>query len=155
MRINFLVGLILPWLGGLFLIKKDKVLFSRLYLFATGVATVINLWGNCNNFWILKPKLRKRQYLTTTPFNFGLYPIMGILMNFFIKHSNKAASIWIIFFSIFTTAFEFSFKLLGRVIYGNSWNLAKTFMSYFFSYSLTYQYYLWLSKRDSLKLVGK
>lgn len=142
MKRNVLIGFIFPWILGLWLIKKDKETFKKLYPFSTMISVLISLWGDYNQYWILNPKLRKRQYLTNVPFNFGLYPILGILMIFLIKKFSINTFLWILMFFILTTIKELLLKRLGIVNYYNHWNLSKTFLSYLIPYFLTYNYYL-------------
>lgn len=146
MRINNLYGFIIPWILGLKLIQKDKNLLLKMFPFIALMSTLINFWGRYNKFWILKPRLRKRRYLTTMPFNIGLFPILGTTMVYIIRSSKLHPSFWYVLNSLLTTGLEFSYKSLGRVVYGNGWNLFKTFISYLISNYSTYRYYLWLYK---------
>ncbi|MGG0412944.1 CBO0543 family protein [Peribacillus simplex] len=147
MRINILFGFIFPWILGLVLLKKDKNHFLSLYPFIAVISNLICLWGQSKGYWNVKPKLSKRQYLTTLPFNFGLYPILGIFMVYIIRTVSKVNPyLLILLFSAITTINEFIYLLFGRVTYGNGWNINKTFLSYIVPYFLTYKYYLWFIK---------
>ncbi len=75
MWFNISSGIVVPWILGLWLIKRDRNLVLRISPFVWTISTLVCLWGDFNKYWILKPKLRKNQYLTTMPFNFGLIPI--------------------------------------------------------------------------------
>jgi hypothetical protein len=141
MRFNILVGLILPWILGIGLLKKHKELI-KIVPYVWALATFLNVWGGYHKFWVVEPKLTKRQYLTTMPYNFGLYPVLSVFMNYFIKKTKKKF-FGIMFFSFLTTVAEFCMVLLKKVRYGNGWNIVKTFFSYVVTYYLIYRYYLW------------
>lgn len=139
---NIWGGFLIPSVLGLWLFKKDKKLVLRIVPFVWVIAIFVCLWGDYKKFWILKPKLKKRQYLTTMPLNIGLYPISGVLMIYLIKNKGEYV-FWVITFSLFTTLAEFCAVLFGKVNYGSSWNIIKTFFSYLIPYYLVYRYYLW------------
>src|SRR3954452_2265351 len=141
MRFNIWGGLIIPWILGIGLLKKNKELVG-IVPFVWVVATFVCLWGDYKKYWIVIPKLKKRQYLTAMPFNLGLYPIASVLMVYLIKKT-KNNILWISIFSLLTTVSEFCMVLFGKVRYGNDWNTIKTFFLYLVPYYLVYKYYVW------------
>lgn len=141
MRFNIWGGLVIPWILGIGLLKKNKELV-RIVPFVWVSATFVSLWGDSKKYWKVKPKLKKRQYLTTMPFNLGLYPIASVFMVYLIQKTRKN-TLWIIIFSLLTTVKEFGMLLFKRTTYGNGWNIIKTFFSYLIPYYLVYRYYLW------------
>ncbi|MFC0560973.1 hypothetical protein ACFFH4_18670 [Halalkalibacter alkalisediminis] len=122
-------------------LKEIKNLFLRIVPFVWILASIINLWGDYKNFWVLKPKLKKRQYLTTMPLSFGLYPALGAIMIYLIRITEKKAPFWILTFSCLTTFAESFCLIFGKAKYGNGWNTLKTFFSYLVPYYLVYRYY--------------
>ncbi len=109
MRFNIWCGLIIPWILGMGLLKKNKKLV-RIVPFVWVTATFVSLWGDSKKYWKVKPKLKKRQYLTTMPFNLGLYPIASVFMVYLIQKTRKY-TLWIIIFSLLTTVKEFGMLL--------------------------------------------
>ncbi|SDI02898.1 hypothetical protein SAMN05216352_104152 [Alteribacillus bidgolensis] len=143
MVVNILLFLLFPWVFGVWLFKRDKTIFLRMFPFGMAVAIVIDLWGQYHNYWILKPVLKKRQYLTTMPLNFGLYPILSALVCYIIKNSKERPSSWILVFTCLLTVIEFTSKIFGFAAYRNGWNLMKTFLAYLVALHLVYRYYVW------------
>lgn len=142
MIVNFLVGFIFPWMFGSRFLKVDK----RIFLFVVFISNVICIWADYKKYWVLKPRLKKRQYLTTLPFNFGLYPVSASLMILCIEKI-KMPYFVIYSFAFLTTVAEFCYRLMGKVKYYNGWNILKTFFSYLIPYYLIYKYYLILKLR--------
>ena len=140
MRFNIWGGFIIPWMLGICFLKKDKTLV-RIVPFVSVVATLVCLWGDYKKYWIVKPRLKKKQYLTIMPFNFGLYPIASVFMVYLIQKTREKNSI--IIFSLLTTFAEFCMVLFEKVKYGIDWNIIKAFFSYLMPYYLVYRYYLW------------
>ncbi len=149
MWVNIWTGFITPWILGLWLLKKDKKLIFSIVPFVCIIATLVCLWGDYKKFWVVKPKLKNGQFLTTMPFNFGFYPILSVLMIYLIKKTEGRKSLWIvIIFSFLTTFAEFCGVLFKKVKYYNDWNIIKTFFSYLVPYYFVYIYYLWINRQN-------
>ncbi len=141
MWLNIWSGLIIPVVLGMRLFKRNKELVLKIFPFVWALSTLVNLWGNHNRLWMVKPKLKKRQYLTKIPFILGLYPTLSVLMVYLIK--KRKNKLWIITFSL-TTFAEFCMLVFRWVRYENGWNITKTFFSYLIPYYLAYRYYAWV-----------
>jgi len=141
MRFNIWMGFIIPWILGIGLLKKQKELV-RIVPFVWVLSTLVNVWGDYYKFWIVKPKRKSKQYLTTMPYNLGLYPMLSMFMVYWIKNNRKSLPL-IFLFSLFTTVAEYGMVLLKKVTYGENWSCLKTFFSYLLPYYLVYRYYLW------------
>lgn len=148
MWFNIWSGLIIPAVFGLRLFKSNKKLVLKIFAFVWVLSTLVNLWGNYNKFWMVKPKLKRRQFLTKIPFILGLYPTLSALMVYFIKKTQGKNNLWVVTFSLFTTFTEFCMLVFGWVKYRNGWNITKTFFSYLIPYYLVYRFYLWTESND-------
>ncbi|BAH07573.1 CBO0543 family protein [Clostridium kluyveri] len=149
MLLNITIGLIIPWITGIFLYFKEKELLLITFPFASSIALVINAWGFNRDYWNLYPF--ECQHISDLPFDIGLYPIMGVYMLYFIRHT-KLKSYFIISSTIlFTTFLEFLGVFTGRVFYSKGWNILYTFFSYVFSYIVLYYFYLYLKKLKILR----
>lgn len=149
MLLNIVIGLIIPWIIGIFLYFKEKELLLTTFPFASSLALVINAWGFNRNYWNLYPF--ECEHISDIPFDIGLYPIIGVYMLYFIRHT-KLKPYFIISYAILLTTFlEFLGVLSGRVFYANGWNLLYTFFSYIFPYIIFYYFYLYLIKLKILK----
>ena len=146
MRVNIFWGFFTPWLLAVWLLRRQEKLIVTIVPFVWVVATAVNVWGDKKKFWLLKPKLKKNQYLTTMPLNLGLYPILSVVMVYLIKKTENNYILWVTIFSFLTTAAEFCAVLLGKAQYNSGWNTLKTFFSYLIPYYLVYRYYLWIIK---------
>lgn len=142
MRFNIWVGFIIPWILGIWLLKKQKELV-RIVPFVWVISTLVNVWGDYYKFWIVKPERKSKQYFTTMPYNLGLYPMLSVFMVYWIKKTRKSLPL-VFLFSFFTTVAEYEMVLLKKVTYGDRWNSLKTFFSYVVPYYLVYRYYLWI-----------
>ncbi len=141
MRFNILMGFVMPWFFGIILFKKQKKLL-RIVPFVCVISTLVCIWGDYYKFWIVKPKIKRKQYLTTMPYNLGLYPILSVVM---VNRINKTKQglLLVFIFTLFTTIAEYGMVLLKKVTYKNGWNILKTYISYLIPYYLVYRYYLW------------
>lgn len=97
MKFNIWFGFIIPWIIGIRILKKDKTLLG-IIPFVSVIATLICLWGDYKKYWLVKPKRKAKQYLTTMPYNLGLYPVAGVTMVSLIKKSKKKKLLGYCFF---------------------------------------------------------
>lgn len=131
----------MPWIIGILLYKKQKELL-RVVPFVWVISTLVCVWGNHYKFWIVKPERKSKQYLTTMPYNLGLYPILCMFMVYWIEKTKQGLPL-VFLFSLFTTIAEYGLVLRKKVTYRNDWNSLKTFFSYVLPYYFVYRYYLW------------
>ncbi|KAJ49825.1 hypothetical protein BD780_001959 [Clostridium tetanomorphum] len=149
MLTNFIIGFIIPWILGIFIYFKEKILLFVIAPFFSTVAYTVNTWGFYKDYWSLYPfNLGK---VSSVPFDLGLYPVLSVYLVYLIKKSNINAYIVVILFSIFTTFLEALGIIIGKVAYHNGWNIFYTFFSYLFPYILVYYYYLNLKRINILE----
>ncbi|WP_279626114.1 CBO0543 family protein [Halobacillus dabanensis] len=140
-----ILAFVLPWTFGiLHLYRKDKKVIPLIGSIFSIMAFIINEMGLYFGFWEVAP-FPKQKTLSVIPFNMGVYPILASYLIFFIKCKGNPYII-ILLMTLFTTALECIYVLLGRVVYGNGWNLLYTFISYLIPYIIIYQYHLFLSR---------
>ncbi|WP_018922451.1 hypothetical protein [Salsuginibacillus kocurii] len=145
MKLNILSGFLLPWLLiGSWLVRKDKQLICKMVPFGVLLSFVLNFWGDCRRYWLVYPKVKRGQFLTVMPFNLGLFPLLASLLVYCVQQSRNIGPFsWIMGFTCFTTVLEFMFVLAKRAVYGNGWDLNKTFFTYLIPFHVAYRYYLW------------
>ncbi|OES45894.1 CBO0543 family protein [Domibacillus iocasae] len=137
---------VIPWvIAVLHLQLKDKKLIPLIAPFASVNAFLVNGLGVDLGFWHVYP-FTKPEILSTLPFNLGLYPVLACYMIYFIKKSSKSPYLIVFFIAFVTTLVEALFFLLGKVSYGNGWNIFWTFVSYLFPYMFGYWFYRYLKK---------
>ncbi|MCI2257251.1 hypothetical protein L2D08_23350 [Domibacillus sp. PGB-M46] len=142
--------LAIPWIIALWhLHPKDKQLIPLIAPFAAVVAFIVNGLGVYFGFWRFYPFIELNVF-ATYPCNLGIFPVLGCYMIYFVQKTKQP---YVIVFGIalFTTLLEGLFLLMGKVVYGNGWNLFWTFISYLLPYLLGYWFYLYLQKLSIIK----
>jgi hypothetical protein len=144
MLLNIIIGFIIPWLFASFIYFRDRKILFIIAPFASVLSYAINSTAMFLGLWKLYPFEFGKD--STIPFDLGLYPVLASYLIYLANKSriNNWAVITII--TTFTTLLEWLGLLLGRVVYGNGWNLAFTFFSYLIPYLLIYWFYLGLKK---------
>ncbi|WP_311775166.1 CBO0543 family protein [Alkalihalobacillus sp. TS-13] len=142
---NTIFGLIIPWITGIYLIKKDLKILLLMAPFASVVAFTFDVLGFHLKFWRISPE-REIETIVALPMYFGVYPILAAYLFFFIKRSDLNRWIWIFAVTLITTIIEFIGVLIGMVHYFNGWNICWTFVSYLLAYLVCYWYFLILKK---------
>ncbi|WP_018392480.1 CBO0543 family protein [Bacillus sp. 37MA] len=141
-----IIAFIIPWLIVLLhLHPKDKKLIPLIGPFGVVVSFLTNELGLYFGFWEVYP-FPDLKTIATLPFNLGLFPILGCYMIFFIKKRMTHPYFVVFLATLFTTILEFIFVLMGKVTYGNGWNILWTFVSYLIPYLSAYWFYLYLIK---------
>jgi len=145
MVINIIIGFIIPWIAGAFFIKRDVIFVLKVSIIASLISFLFNDIGYYMNWWYVTPK----QYanLAFIPFNFGIFSLIAVAMIYFINKSNKVWSM-ILLFTFGKTFLESILVFCGKVVYGNGWNLAYTFLSYFVACTIGYFLYKCISKPE-------
>lgn len=146
MILNVFLAFVLPWIVGIWLYKQNKKLFFLMFPFFSMVAFTVNQFGFWLGFWDVKPIYKENPSFSSLPFDLGLYPILVCLMIYFINDKKKHPFLMILSFVVVVTVLEFIYFSLGKVIYGNGWNMYWTVLSYLVPTILTYFYYLKLKK---------
>jgi hypothetical protein len=142
------VAFLVPWFLTIIFYKKlDKALLFTITPIGSVIAFSIDELGFYFGFWNIKPFYDDT--MAELPFNLGLYSILAFLLISLIRKYRQPL-ITIISFTLLTTILEFIYLIIGRVEYGNRWNLGWTFVSYLVPYFLLYLYYNALMKINVL-----
>lgn len=149
MIVNIVIAFIIPWILMVILYFIDKEVVLIIAPFQSEIAFTINAIGFYYGFWDLYPFGNKQ--IVDIPFDIGIYPMISAYMIYFIKLRKLNPFTIIFIFTFFTTGIEGIGVIMGRVIYGNKWNIYLTFISYLIPYLLNYYYYLCLKKLGVFK----
>jgi hypothetical protein len=117
--------------------------------FQSAIAYTINAFGFYFGFWDLYPFGQKE--IVHVPFDIGIYPMLSVWMIYFIRRKKTNPFIVIFIFTLLTTGIEGIGIILGRIVYGEGWNIGWTFLSYLIPYILNYRYYLCLKNLGVFK----
>jgi len=123
---------------------RDKKVLLIIAPFQSAIAYTINMIGFYYGFWDLYPFGNKE--IVHVLFDIGIYPMLSAYMIYYIHHKNINPFSVIFFFTLLTTCIEGAGVSIGKVVYGNGWNIGGTFISYLIPYILNYGYYLYLKK---------
>ncbi|MFL0194559.1 hypothetical protein ACJDU8_03065 [Clostridium sp. WILCCON 0269] len=139
MTFNIIIGFLIPWILGVYMYIREKILFIVIYPFGCAVSYTINIIGFYFKFWSIVPY--KYGVFASLPLNLGLYPIAGTYFVFLLYRGVVKAYYLILVFSLVTTEFEYLMLIFKRGVYGFGWNLFWTFISYSLAYILAYYFY--------------
>ncbi|OBZ10310.1 CBO0543 family protein [Bacillus sp. FJAT-26390] len=141
MWVNIIFGFIIPWLVALYLVRKSPKTLLLIYPVGALVSMAINSLGFQMRFWDFTPLIPNDESVSALPLDLGLYPIIACFMIWTIMlHRNKTALI-LFLFVLFTTLLEYVGLLIGKVTYGNGWNIGFTFLSYLLALGFVYIYF--------------
>ncbi len=144
---NFIIGFFIPWLYGIYLYIKSPKIIVLIAPFASVVAFTINDWGFNYDFWEFTP-IQNEQSYSALSYNLGVFPLLFCAFVYFIHFKKKNILISLIGFVLLTTLIELGFVMVGKVIYGNSWTIWWTFLSYLIAYVIAYGYYKLLRRHQ-------
>jgi hypothetical protein len=141
MWINIIFGFIIPWLVALYLVRKSPKTLLLIYPISGLLSMAINSLGFQMRFWDFTPLIPNDESVSALPLDLGLYPIIACFMiRTIMLHRNKTALI-LFLFVLFTTLLEYMGLLIGKVSYGNGWNIGFTFLSYLLALGCVYIYF--------------
>lgn len=149
MLFNYLIYLIIPWVFGIILYRKDSRLFLSVFPLSALLAFIVNTSGVYLGFWSFYPF--NQSYLWSLLLNIGLYPILGTYYIYLAHHNKINLPILIISFSVISTLFKGIMLLMGRTIYSNGWNLYLTFITFIVTYLAGYVFYTVLEKKRIIR----
>lgn len=150
MILNMILGFVIPWMFCIMhLYKRDKLLLLLIAPPTSVLAYVINTFTFYFGFAEVFPFPNPKN-IASLPFSLGLYPISAGYLIFFIRKYKKPYFI-IFLMTLSITFLEWIYVYLGRVVYGNGWNIYFTFLSYLIPYFLVYGYYKYLRKLSLIK----
>ncbi|MBP1965426.1 CBO0543 family protein [Paenibacillus aceris] len=146
MFFNIIAGFLIPWIFGIYLYRKSRVLIVIIFPITVTISSLINDTGYHLNFWDFTPLIENDETLSALPLDIGLYPVMACYMIYWIRTNHRHIFLKIACFCLITTALEYLAFIFGKVEYSNHWNIGWTFLSYSLAYSLVYLYYKLLIK---------
>ncbi|ULL16232.1 hypothetical protein DVH26_18340 [Paenibacillus sp. H1-7] len=146
MLFNITLGFIIPWLFGIYLYKKDRKILLLIYPISVVISMFINDVGFHLKFWDFTPHIPDDETISALPLDLGLYPILGSYMIYWIRNSSLHWLLISLITMAFTTCLEYFGVVIGKVTYGNGWNILFTSGSYLLAYLLVYFYYTRLLK---------
>ncbi|SOC43737.1 hypothetical protein SAMN05877842_11730 [Ureibacillus acetophenoni] len=142
MILNIILVFALPWIVCLFhIFKHDKRLVVTISTFSSVIGFTVNEIGEYFGFWRVYPF--HKSHISTLPFILGVYSVLGVYLIYFLRKYKRPYFV-IFLFTLCTTILEGIWFLMGRVMFGNGWNIGWTFVSYLFPYIFVYLYYLGL-----------
>ncbi|WP_334071287.1 MULTISPECIES: CBO0543 family protein [Paenibacillus] len=139
MLLNWIVGFLIPWIPGIFLVKRDKNAMLIAFPSAGLISLLFNDYGVYREWWILTPK--DMESVLTIPFNLGIYPVVACLMLYCIRHTSIHPVVIVALSSALLTGMELILVCLDRLHYGKGWNVGLTYISYIVALALVYGYY--------------
>ncbi|QSF46984.1 hypothetical protein [Paenibacillus tianjinensis] len=146
MLLNILLGFILPWCFGQYLLIKKPTFAIQVSIIGALLAFLVNDVGFHMNWWYVTPK----DYGTISfiPYNFGIFALFSVFTLNLINNFGRA---WIVIpvMSLVKTVLESTLVFTGKVVYQNDWNLGFTYVSYLIPCTASYLIYSFLKKRTA------
>lgn len=147
MLFNWLIGFVIPWIFGIYLLRKDFIHIVRIGPAAGLIAFLFSDIGYYMEWFQISPF--RSGSLSFVPYNLGIYIILPSYMVYLINRAKKLpAFLAICAFSIVKTILEAVLVYTGKVIYLHGWNLIWTFVSYVLACSATYMIYLFIASTE-------
>ncbi len=146
MLINVFFGFIIPWLIALYLARKNPKILLLISPVGAVLSFVINAFGFQLKFWDFTPLIPDDENVSALPLNIGLYPVLGSYMIWMILLHRKKTALILFLFILCTTILEYIGILVGKVSYGNGWNIGYTSLSYLLAFSCVYIYFRFLER---------
>lgn len=138
---NIVFGFLIPWIFGIYLYKKSPIIVWLFCPISATISALINDIGYHLEFWDFTPLIENDETLSALPLDLGLYPVLASYLIYWIIKNNRYPLLKIAGICFLTTALEFVAFVIGKVEYGNHWNIGWTFCSYLLAYGLVYLYY--------------
>lgn len=145
MVFNIIAAFLIPWIAGIYLVKKDFRLFLLIAPFAAFVAVIFDVLGFHFEFWRIDPEY-DTEPIAAMPMYFGIYPILAGYLFLTLERRSFHPLVVILFFSLVTTIIEGTGVWIDLVHYSNGWTIYWTYVSYFLAYVVCYGYYRLLRK---------
>lgn len=141
MLFNITVGFIIPWIFGIYLYKKSRIVVLLIFPITVTISALINDTGYHLELWDFTPHIENDETLSALPLDLGLYPVLSGYLIYWIRKNNRHVVMKMLCFCLITTGLEWVAYLYGKVEYGNHWTIGWTSLSYLFAYVLVYIYY--------------
>ncbi|MBB6635835.1 CBO0543 family protein [Cohnella thailandensis] len=137
MTFHVLVGFVLPWLVGVFFIKKASKTMLLVFAVTAFLALLFNDIGAYAKWWEMTP--HEMESITTIPYSLGVYPIILTLMYRYVLP--RIHPVWFVLLTaLVLTLFESALVLSRRIEYHDGWNVGWTYVSYVLSVSIVFIY---------------
>jgi hypothetical protein len=146
MLVNIIFGFIIPWLVGIYLVRKSPKILLLIFPVGALISMIINSLGFQMKFWDFTPLIPDDQSVSAMPLDLGLYPLIACFMIRTIFLHRKKTALIMFLFVLFTTLLEYMGLLIGKVTYGNGWNIGYTFLSYLLALGIVYLYFRLLER---------
>jgi len=146
MLFNTVLGFLVPWSFGIYLYTKAPKVVLLISPIAVIISMIINDIGFHLKFWDFTPHIPDDDTISALPLDLGLYPVLSSWMIFWIRRTSLHWTVIALIVSLFTTGLEFFGLFIGKVSYGNGWNIGYTAVSYTIAYIGVYGYYMILLK---------
>jgi hypothetical protein len=144
---NILIGFVLPWIVGGWVLRKNRSVIRETGPVAGMIAFAFNETGYYMDWWKVTPV--RGEILSFLPYNLGLFPVIGCLFIYTVQKSTFHPALLLLSYPFLITALEIVFRVTGKVTYGNGWNPGWTYVSYLLACSLTYAVYHVFNKDHS------
>lgn len=144
MLFNFLFFFTLPWVLGIYLLKKDKISVFIGAPISITLTTLINEVIYRLRWYQFTPLSEKN--FAFFPANMGYFPIIGSLHTYIIRRYNINPYLLTLIMSSLETFFEFIALKHGKIIYKNGWTLLHTAITYYCAHLAVYFYYTYVIK---------
>lgn len=146
MIFNYILYLIIPWIFGIILYRKDSRTFLTIFPFGSIISLIINIWGIYMGYWSIYPY--SSSYFSSILLSLGLFPILGTYLVYLAKNKRVNALLLLAAFSIISTIMKGIMVTFGRSMYSNGWNIYLTFVIFLAAYLLGYMYYILLRRKE-------
>ncbi len=134
MLFHIIIGFILPWILGIYFLKKHIMLSIIFYPIGAATSFLINKIG-FSYFWKMDNDLYSISY------DLGLYPITCCLFVYNIHLKKMSTLTTFLIFTLGTNFLELLIVLLGKLDYRNGWNIYWSAVSYLLAYLIVFGYY--------------
>gem|GEM_PF-1125745 len=129
MLINIILGFILPWISGVYLYKRARVLFYTVVPITALFSVTGNQLGVQLGFWLLIPE-EKITLINTIFIDFGYNPIIAAWFIYFLYM--RQISRWIMYslFMVILNGLEIYALSIDKIIYDHGWNILYSASTY-------------------------
>lgn len=144
MLFNFGFFFVLPWILGIYILKKDKTSVLIGAPISMALTTLINEITYRLRWYIFTPLSEKS--FAFFPANIGYFPIIGSLHTYIIRRYDINPYLLTLIMTGIETFFEFVAVKYGKIIYKNGWTLLHTAITYYCAHLAVYFYYTYVIK---------
>lgn len=150
MMFNILLGIVLPWIVAVFVVRKaERYIVAVMSPFATTLGYTLNTLWTHQGFGYMLPKFPENWTLAGLPCELGMFPVTVSLFIIMYRRTHKLFLL-LTLFPLVNTSCEGLGLILGKLVYLNGWNLFETYIEYVagFAANLLYWQLISRTKRD-------